>query len=57
MKTKKIAEERRARYMRMAREAKKLARSETDLKAREACLVMAGSWLQLARAEDSLQGR
>jgi hypothetical protein len=57
MKTKKVAEERRARYVRMAREAKKLARAETDLKAREACLVMAGSWLQLARAEDSLQGR
>ena len=57
MKTTKIADERRARYIRMAREAKKLARSETDEKAREACLVMAGSWLQLARAEESLEGR
>jgi hypothetical protein len=45
---------RRARYMRRAQEAKKLAARESDFSSRESSLALAGAWLNLARAEDVL---
>ena len=40
--------ERRARYIRLAREAKELAAKSKTMQMREACLAMAQSWLALA---------
>jgi hypothetical protein len=40
--------ERRARYLRLAREAKELASRSKTVQMREACLAMAQSWLALA---------
>jgi hypothetical protein len=45
--------ERRARYLRLAREAKELAAKSKTLQMREACLAMAQSWLALATDLDS----
>jgi hypothetical protein len=42
------AQERRARYLRLSREAKELAGKSKTLSMREACLAMAQSWLTLA---------
>ena len=42
------SQERRTRYMRLAREAKELAAKSKTLSMREACLAMAQSWLTLA---------
>ena len=47
-------EARRARYMRLAKDARKLAHAEWNSGSREACLVVADSWSQLARAEQAL---
>jgi hypothetical protein len=44
--------ERRARYLRLAREAKELAAKSKTLQMREACLAMAQSWLALASELD-----
>jgi hypothetical protein len=56
-KRKETAEERRIRYMRLAKDARKLARAEWNSGSREACLVLADSWTQLARAEEVLPDR
>jgi hypothetical protein len=40
--------QRRARYMRMAAEAEKIANKSRRLEMREACLQMVQSWLRLA---------
>jgi hypothetical protein len=44
--------ERRARYLRLAREAKELAVRSKTTQMREACLAMAQSWLGLAAEMD-----
>jgi hypothetical protein len=41
-------QERRSRYLRLAREARELAAKSKTLQMREACLAMAQSWLALA---------
>ena len=46
-------QERRARYLRLAREAKELAAKSKTLQMREACLAMAQSWLALASELDN----
>ena len=46
-------QERRARYLRLAREAKDLAAKSRTLQMREACLAMAQSWLALASELDN----
>ena len=46
-------QERRSRYLRLAREAKELAAKSKTLQMREACLAMAQSWLALASELDS----
>ncbi len=44
--------ERRARYLRLAGEAKELAAKSKTVQMREACLAMAQSWLALASDVD-----
>ena len=56
-KSQETREERRKRYMRLAKEARKLARAEWNSDSREACLVVADSWAQLARAEEFVGDR
>jgi hypothetical protein len=46
-------QERRTRYLRLAREAKELAAKSKSLQMREACLAMAQSWLALASELDA----
>jgi hypothetical protein len=47
-------QERRARYLRMAREARELASRSRTIQMREACLVMTQSWLALAADLDAI---